>query len=129
MNDDFELDGSEDRHFFRILERRARDGCQGAMDSVYFMVKGKLNWSGTPDLKDLLTHSRYCKSSDARDRVFAFAGLGDPGHGIVPDYSPENTIAQVFIGTAHKIMLFEDSLEILSLAAASQNHLREGLPS
>jgi hypothetical protein len=66
------------------------------------MVISKLNWSGTLDLRDLLAHSRHCKSSDARDRVFAFAGLGDPGYGIVPDYSAQNSKAQVFTDTTRR---------------------------
>ena len=113
----------------RILQRQAQNGCQDAIDSARFMVKSKIDWTGTPDLKALLSHSRYCKASDDRDRVFAFSGLADPGYEIVPNYAPENCAAQVFINTTQRIIIFENSLEILPYAVASEEHLAGYLPS
>jgi hypothetical protein len=85
-----------------------------AMEIVGFISMSKLKWNKPQDLKQLLSHSRNCKSSDDRDRIFAFLGLSHSTYGIVPDYSPANTISRVLIETAKKIILHDNNLEILS---------------
>lgn len=129
FNEKFNLDGPEDRQLCRVINRSTKAGCQEALDSVKFMVRSKLEWSGSADLKELLAHSRYCKASDDRDRVYAFLGLGDPGYGIIPDYRVENSTVQVLIDTTKKIILYEDSLDVLTHAVASQRDASRTLPS
>lgn len=129
FNEKFDLDGPEDRQLCRVIDRSTRDGCRAALASVKFMVTSKLKWSGSTDLKCLLANSRYCKASDDRDRVYAFLGLGDPGYRISPDYRVENSTMQVLIDTTKNIILFEDSLEVLCHAVASQRDTSRSLPS
>jgi hypothetical protein len=40
------------------------------------------------ELRPLLTHARNCKSSDPRDRIYAFLGLANPEYNIIPSYKP-----------------------------------------
>lgn len=129
LNEQFDLDGPEDRQLCRVIQRSTRDGCSAAVASVKFMVTSKLNEFGTMDLKCLLENSRYCQASDDRDRVFAFLGLGDPGHRINPDYRVENSVVEVLIDTTKSIILFEDSLEVLCHAVASLRDTSKSLPS
>jgi hypothetical protein len=49
------------------------------------------------DLKELLDHSRLCKASEQRDKVYAFIGLADPEYNISSDY--DSTIEEVFTHT------------------------------
>ncbi|KFY66496.1 hypothetical protein V496_02038 [Pseudogymnoascus sp. VKM F-4515 (FW-2607)] len=129
FNQGFDLDGPEDRQLCRVIDRSTRDGCRVALDSVKFIVTSKLKWTGSTDLKCLLAHSRYCESFDDRDRVYVFLGLGDPGYRITPDYHVDNSTTQVLIDTTKNIILFEDSLEVLCHAVASQRDTSRNLPS
>lgn len=45
------------------------------------------NRDGYIDLKDLVFHTRSCKATDLRDKIFSMLGLADPEiHGLEPDY-------------------------------------------
>ncbi|RKK76255.1 hypothetical protein BFJ69_g7141 [Fusarium oxysporum] len=107
----------EDRQLCRILDIVNQRDLNRQVDHVGMALKMKIRWSGTMDIKDLLSHSRSCKSSDDRDRVYAILGLASPGYQILPDYSHYMTAAQVMIMTTKAIIEKEDSLGILVQAA------------
>jgi Heterokaryon incompatibility protein (HET) len=96
---------------------------------VNFIVKSKNTWTGSGDLKTLLKHSRDCDTSELRDKVYAFIGLAHEEYAIVPDYSPSNTVVDVLIQTARRIIIFEDNLDILTHATATRGSLSGHLPS
>ncbi|KLU90125.1 hypothetical protein MAPG_09091 [Magnaporthiopsis poae ATCC 64411] len=73
-----------------------------------------LRTSPTVDLKALLEHSRGCRSSDPRDRIYAFLPLTGHIYGIEVDYTPQNTIENLLIHTAVRVILTEERLDILS---------------
>ncbi len=79
------------------------------------------------DFKGLLEHSRTCKATDPRDRVYAFLNLVDRGYDIKPNYGASNTPANTFATAAARIMLFEQNLDILFYANESERI--DGLPS
>ena len=81
------------------------------------------------DLLTYLSHSRTCRSSDRRDRVYAFIGLVGPSYGIVPDYSDHNTIIHVLIDAAQKIIRHDRNLRMLSYAAGTGGTLSFKLPN
>lgn len=78
------------------------------------------------ELTDMLFHTRSCKSTDPRDKVFSVLGLVDPAiYGVKPDY--RNTLGQAYTTAARSVITKSQSLDIL---AAGQNPERqEGLPS
>ena len=122
---DFKPGGPQDRQMCRIIDRIERTNSEAALDMVYFMVKAKIEGVvGFMDLKKLLAHSRYCKASDDRDRVFAFLGLADPGYGINTNYSTQHDISTVLIETTMRILLFENGLDVLRHAATPDFSVR-----
>jgi hypothetical protein len=127
FNPDFRLGGPEDLNLCRIIERVERGKSQAAVDTLRFVIDSKASWSGMMDLKRLLAHSRYCNTTDPRDKVFAYIGLADPAYGILPDYS--HSTARVLTDTTVKIIQVEDSLDILYYAAASLPRQDTLLPS
>ncbi|RSM11629.1 hypothetical protein CEP52_002864 [Fusarium oligoseptatum] len=90
------------------------DGVLEAASRVELMFETKASWEGTSNLTALLIHSKNCQASDDRDSIYAFIGLADPGYGIIPDYSADNTLVDVLTETTKSIILFENSLKILS---------------
>ncbi len=114
-NQGFSANGPECRRLSRISEREKR--AERGEGMVALMVESKLRWSGPTSLMSLLSHSRHCITSDIRDTVYAVLGLAYSGYGIVPDYSPKNSISDILIETAKKIIQFDDSLEILTHAS------------
>lgn len=103
-----------------------------SMTRVETLLEMKKTWEGNEDLKWMLSLSRHCQSSDPRDRVFAFLGLSDPGYAISADYSASNTLEQVLIHAAYRIIDFEGDLGLLSHATGMQGSRRAGesqLPS
>ncbi|KAJ3535165.1 hypothetical protein NM208_g7247 [Fusarium decemcellulare] len=115
--------------FHRVVERAQGSACREAINTVAFMIQTKRNWTGEMDIKYLLEHSRYCKASDDRDRVYSFLGLADPGYRIIPDYSPDNDVIRVLTETTRNIIIHEDSLNILARAAAPASRQKSTLPS
>ncbi|KAF5662033.1 hypothetical protein FCIRC_11638 [Fusarium circinatum] len=107
-----------DRQLCRILDVVRTKGLGRQIDHVGKAIKMKIQWSGSMDIKSLLSHSRSCKSSDDRDRVYAILGLASPVYQIFPDYSQDMTAAQVMINTTKAIIDKEDSLYILVQATA-----------
>jgi hypothetical protein len=93
------------------------------------MIKSKHTFSGPADLKAVLRHSRNCRASDQRDLVYAFLGLAEKGYTIVPNYELSNTIVDVLIATAKRIVSHENSLDILSDAVGARGHLAAELLS
>ena len=120
----------EHRNFNWSVERlnAAADGnFSSLLECTQFMVSIKIAWSGSLDLKRLLMHSRSCKSSNDRDRVYAFVGIGDKNYRIEPDYS--KTPEEILIETTKNIIKVEDSLEVLiHTSTPSQSNLHR-LPS
>jgi hypothetical protein len=105
------------------------EALEKARRAVTLVVDSKKNQRGPTNLGILLQHSRNCRSSDSRDRIYAFLGLAHEEYGIVPNYSQENTIVHVLIETAKRIILKEDSLEILRHVNAGRTELGAFLPS
>lgn len=125
-------DNPEFRRLCGISDRWKELEQSTAMKAVEFMITRKRFWSrtstGSEDLKKLLRSSRHCVSSDPRDMVFAFLGLADPHYAILIDYSTENGIVDVLIETTKRIILFEDSLDVLAHTALCRG-LNNSLPS
>ncbi|CAG9983976.1 unnamed protein product [Clonostachys byssicola] len=65
-------------------------------------------------LLQLMGHSRNCKASVPLDKVYAFLGLAEPGHGIQVDYS--KTANSVLAEVARAIILKQERLDILEIA-------------
>ena len=78
------------------------------------------------ELTDLLFHTRSCKSTDPRDKVFSVLGLVDTTlYRVKPDY--RITLDQALRDVTRSIITKKQSLDVL---AGSQNPEREnGLPS
>lgn len=115
------------RNLNRIVERIGYSDTRAAIDTAASVFRSRAQWSGSLDLKELLTHSRYCNTTDLRDKVYAFIGLVDPDYGLLPDYS--QSLDRVLLETTVKILEREDSLDILCFAIASQRSGTSHLPS
>ena len=78
-----------------------------------FIVNSRAKWKkdGRLDLKFLLDNSGNCQVSDARDKVFAFIGLGDPDYRIIPDYNED--VAANYRQACKRIILHERSLDVI----------------
>jgi hypothetical protein len=127
LNDDFVLNSIAHRNTDRIRDRIDACGYKLLMNTVNFMVDSRDDWTGQMKIRDLLTHARFCNTTDLRDKVFAFIGLGDPEYGIVPNYS--SSLNQILMETTRKIIDHEDSLDILTYAVLPQERQRLSLPS
>ncbi|CAH0047805.1 unnamed protein product [Clonostachys solani] len=77
-------------------------------------------------LLQLMGHSRNCKASEPLDKVYAFLGLAEPGHGIQVDYS--KTANSVLTEVACAIILREEGLDIIGIALQN-NRLRVQSPT
>ncbi|SCO82482.1 uncharacterized protein FRV6_06695 [Fusarium oxysporum] len=119
----------EDRQLCRILDIVNQRGLNRQVDHVGMALKMKIRWGGSLDIKALLSHSRSCKSSDDRDRVYAILGLASPGYQIFPDYSYDMTAAQVMITTTQAIIERENSLYILTQATTLVRSRNLAVPS
>lgn len=98
---------------------------------VQFVLRSKTTYDrDTPmRLSQLMEHAHNCLSSDPRDKIYAFLGLAEPGHGIEPAY--DVTLNTVRIRTAQAVMRMEKSLDIL-ISAAENTHVNtadDPLPS
>ncbi|EWZ48781.1 hypothetical protein FOZG_04258 [Fusarium oxysporum Fo47] len=119
----------EDRQLCRILDIVNQRDLNRQVDHVGMALKMKIRWSGSLDIKALLSHSRSCKSSDDRDRVYAILGLASLGYQIFPGYSYDMTAAQVMIMTTKAIIDKEDSLYILVQATTLVRSKNLDVPS
>jgi len=121
------------RHKRKGLQALASDleSLSAERKRVLSLVRGKT--TRTRDLKELLQHSRNCKSSDPRDRVYAFLGLsqGDTKlYNITPSYDKANSVKDVLIETARAIIERDKSLEILRhVKAGRRGYGRHTLPT
>jgi hypothetical protein len=104
----------EEQWLWHVLSRG--HVAMNAMAGIETLVRIKQTWRGDEDLKKMLSLSRHCHSSDPRDRVFAFLGLADRGYAISADYSASNTLEEVLVDTARRIVNFDGDLGILSYA-------------
>ncbi|UPK93214.1 hypothetical protein LCI18_004149 [Fusarium solani-melongenae] len=122
LDDDDDYDDNYDNYVARVAAEAAA--------KAWFMLQTKAEWEDTAaSLVFLLARSRNSKASDDRDRIYAFLGLADPGYAITPDYSASNTTCHVLTETTKNIILFENSLRVLSVLDAPPLARRPGLPS
>ncbi|PNP78030.1 hypothetical protein FNYG_08756 [Fusarium nygamai] len=110
------IGGPEARQLRRIHDIVQERDLHRQVDHVRNALGMKIHWSGSMDIKTLLSHSRSCRSSDDRDRVYAMLGLASPGYNIFPDYSNDMSASEVMIMTTRAIIEKEDSLGILAQA-------------
>ncbi|KAF5587517.1 hypothetical protein FPANT_6862 [Fusarium pseudoanthophilum] len=110
------IDGPEARQLRHIDDIVQERDLHRQVDHVRNALGMKIRWSGSMDIKTLLSHSRSCKSSDDRDRVYAMLGLASPGYNIFPDYSNDLSASKVMVMTTRAIIEKEDSLDILAQA-------------
>ncbi|KAH8767821.1 heterokaryon incompatibility protein-domain-containing protein [Hyaloscypha finlandica] len=98
---------------------------------ISLILKTQDAWakSDKRDIKRLLEASRSCQVTDPRDRIYAFLGLADPDYMIDPDYEVWNTLADTFTYTCKRIILFEQSLDILRYSQETERTLGNDLPS
>lgn len=99
------------------------------MRAIDLLLSTKEGWRGGEDLKLVLVRSQHCKSSDPRDRIFAFLGLTHPGYGIEIDYRKSNTLDATILHTAKKILEFDRHLDILEYAMRMAKRRTSTLPS
>ncbi|KAK0727599.1 heterokaryon incompatibility protein-domain-containing protein, partial [Lasiosphaeria miniovina] len=111
-----------------LAEPEVRETMAAVVD---FFIRSKLRFdrAGPYELMDLLARSRHLRSTDCRDRVYAFLGLVRCDYGIVPDYSPNNTMASLLADMASKIVCRDQQLDILSYACEARGPLSGRLPS
>ncbi|KAF1992388.1 hypothetical protein K402DRAFT_295268, partial [Aulographum hederae CBS 113979] len=123
----FSPDGPEDQRFCKVTARARR--AETTVRAVNFVINSKRTWSGTKSLKKLLLHSRNCRTSDDRDRVYAFLGLAEAGYRIMPDYSSANSIIATLVETAKCVIRFDQNLQLLHHATAARGFYSKQLPS
>ncbi|OBS25905.1 hypothetical protein FPOA_06439 [Fusarium poae] len=85
-----------------------------AASRMWMLLVAKSNLRRTNDLKMLLALTKDSQATDARDKLYSILGLARPGYGIVPDYSVNTNIHNLLVETTKRIILFDDSLEVLS---------------
>jgi len=119
--------GRKDRNLRRLKEKAARNESSAAIVRLTWMVEHKDNWNGRLDLKELLTHSSYSKTTDPRDKIFAFIGLADPSYAIIPNYS--HSLDQILIDTTMNIIRVENDLAVILYAPKYRPHDDFRLPS
>jgi hypothetical protein len=127
INPDFVEDSVAHHNTNRISASINRCGYQLLVNIIDFMIGSKDDWTGEMCIRDLLTHSRYCNTTDLRDKVYAFIGMADPGYLIVPDYTL--CLNRVLTVTTRRIIEYEDSLDILTNAVVPRLNTRADLPS
>jgi hypothetical protein len=118
----------EFQEFFHKLLKRIGEA-EADKRAVRSIVESKHKFSDLTDLKIILRHARNCQATDTRDLVYAFLGLADPRYGIFADYNPSNTIEDVLIKTATRIIVFENSLDILSDAVGPRGQFAAKCPT
>ncbi|KAF5615393.1 uncharacterized protein FTJAE_13378 [Fusarium tjaetaba] len=123
------IDGPEARQLRHIHDIVQDRDLHRQVDHVRNALGMKIRWSGSMDIKTLLSHSRSCKSSDDRDRVYAMLGLASPGYSIFPDYSKDLSASEVMIMTTRAIIEKEDSLGILAQATRLVQRKNLDVPS
>ncbi|KAK0662456.1 putative heterokaryon incompatibility protein, partial [Cercophora samala] len=112
-----------------ITERQAQVAHTNNIVNFFVISKLRFDRVGPFDLVDLLSQSRHLQSSDGRDRIYAFLGLVRENYGIIPDYSPENTMERLLVDIATRIVLQDKTLDILSDASRVRGELSSQLPS
>jgi hypothetical protein len=127
LNDEFVEDSIEHHNTDRIRTSLYQCGYRSLLNVVDFMIGSKDDWTGEMRIRDLLTHARYCNTTDLRDKVYAFIGMADPRYQIVPDYSV--SLNQVLTTVTRRIIEYEDSLDILTNAVVPRLNTRADLPS
>ncbi|RBR15942.1 hypothetical protein FVER53590_04426 [Fusarium verticillioides] len=85
-----------------------------SITKVLSILLAKKEWLQSFDLKRLLVYTQNSQSSDERDRIYSMIGLAHPGYAITPDYSSRNKIENLLVETTKRIIVFEDSLDVLS---------------
>ncbi|KAF5575493.1 hypothetical protein FPCIR_13115 [Fusarium pseudocircinatum] len=123
------MDGPEACQLHRIHDIVQERDLDRQVDHVRNALGMKIRWSGSMDIKTLLSHSRSCKSSDDRDRVYAMLGLASPGYQIFPDYSNDMSASEVMIMTTRAIIEKEDNLGILAQATRLVQRKNLDVPS
>lgn len=85
---------------------------QESWELATFMMRSRaarLRYAGRTyqKLSALMYHGRNCKSTDPRDKVFAFLGLADPRYNISLDYSTSRTMNTILTEVAARIITVE----------------------
>jgi hypothetical protein len=76
-------------------------------------------------LLHVLRDVHLCEASDPRDLIYACIALTDHHYGVQPNYTEENTFADVLTDLATKVIFQHGNLDVIRLAVLS----REGNPS
>jgi hypothetical protein len=67
----------------------------------------------TSDLGSLLFNANCFRATDERDKIYAFLGLTDIPHGIIPSYSLDCQVDKLCLAITRKIIELEKSIEVL----------------
>ncbi|KAF2422449.1 hypothetical protein EJ08DRAFT_640875 [Tothia fuscella] len=102
------------------LEKVRIASLQSATSTVLSILGAKRDWKGPVNLSTLLSHGRKCRSSELRDKVYAFIGLAHDMYSIIPNYSTDNRPVDVFIAATSRIIECEQNLDILREAQGSR---------
>jgi hypothetical protein len=92
-------------------------GMREALVVALTLLHAKRRWTGQSDIKTLLAHARFMDASDTRDKIYAFLGLAEQDYSITPDYSVTNTASDLCLQITTNIILAENRLTVLELAA------------
>lgn len=98
----------------RVRHRHFQKDTFGGLIGLRTMFRLKEHWSENASLSAILRESGRYYTSDKRDRVYAFLGLADPHYEVIPDYTTQNTLGKTLTDTTKRIILYEDSLDVLT---------------
>ncbi|KAI3323029.1 heterokaryon incompatibility protein-domain-containing protein [Xylariaceae sp. AK1471] len=83
------------------------------------------------DFPALLENHRVARTTDARDKIYAFLGLYElksgRSHNIIPNY--RGTVTEIFVNVAKEIVEQSKTLDILGVPRQDSQNRVDGLPS
>ena len=98
----------------RLSQMRQRKFRWSDLLAAFQLIERKHFWKGPSGLMGWLISSQGCRTSDRRDRVYAFLGLAYSQYNIIPDYSPSNTMSKLTLEVIRKVLEAEGSLNFLT---------------
>ena len=104
-------DSVEKDDLIRFTDRNGLEKTDAAMQLVGLMISSRMKWSGTLNLRELLTHVRHYKTSEPRDKIYAFLGLIRAKSQVIPDYM--KTYDEVCIEVTRMVINHDQNLKVL----------------
>jgi hypothetical protein len=101
---------------------------QAGRKTLQTLLEHKEQAAHPTELLILLRHARNYQASDQRDLIYAFLDLADPIYAITPNYASTNSIVDVLIDAAKRIVLSPNGIEILHDALSARGQVAMRLP-